>query len=99
MFPELPYEMLKAGIEPYVGSQGRFVDPETRRKLGIDDGLIRLSVGIEHYEDLIADPSNEIKNLQSELDNNKRTLRKIKFNETKRIIPNEFDFNFETKNN
>ena len=31
------------------------VDPETRRKLGIDDGLIRLSVGIEHCEDLIAD--------------------------------------------
>ena len=30
MFPELPYEMLKAGVEPYVGSQGRFVDPETR---------------------------------------------------------------------
>jgi cystathionine gamma-lyase len=31
------------------------VPPETRRKLGIDDGFIRLSVGIEHAQDLIDD--------------------------------------------
>lgn len=31
------------------------VPPERRHELGIDDGLIRLSVGIEHYEDIIAD--------------------------------------------
>ena len=31
------------------------VPPETRRALGIDDGFIRLSVGIEHVGDLIAD--------------------------------------------
>lgn len=31
------------------------VPAERRRELGIDDGLIRFSVGIEHYEDLIAD--------------------------------------------
>lgn len=31
------------------------VPAERRRELGIEDGLIRLSVGIEHYEDLIAD--------------------------------------------
>jgi len=31
------------------------VPPETRRKIGITDGLIRLSVGIEDVEDLIAD--------------------------------------------
>lgn len=43
--------------------------------------------------------SNEITILQSKLNNNKQTLRKIKFNETKRIVPDEFDFNFETKNN
>lgn len=31
------------------------VPPEVRRKMGISDGLIRLSVGIENLEDLIAD--------------------------------------------
>jgi len=31
------------------------VPPETRKKLGIDDGFIRLSVGIEHGQDLIDD--------------------------------------------
>lgn len=29
-FPELPYDLLRPGVEPYIGSQGRFVDPETR---------------------------------------------------------------------
>lgn len=31
------------------------VSPEVKRKLGITDGLIRLSVGCEDVEDLIAD--------------------------------------------
>ena len=31
------------------------VPPEIRAELGIADGLIRLSVGIEHIDDLIAD--------------------------------------------
>ncbi len=31
------------------------VPPEKRAALGIDDGLVRLSVGVEHVEDLIAD--------------------------------------------
>ena len=31
------------------------IPPERRRALGIDDGLVRLSVGIEHTDDLIAD--------------------------------------------
>jgi len=31
------------------------VEPEVRQSLGIDDGLIRISVGIEHFGDLIAD--------------------------------------------
>jgi len=31
------------------------VPPETRRQLGIDDGLIRLSVGIENGQDLVDD--------------------------------------------
>lgn len=31
------------------------IPPLQRKKLGIDDGLIRLSVGIEHIDDIIAD--------------------------------------------
>ena len=31
------------------------VPPETRKALGIDDNFIRLSVGIESIEDLLAD--------------------------------------------
>ena len=31
------------------------IPPENRRKLGIDDGLIRVSVGVEHIKDLKAD--------------------------------------------
>ena len=31
------------------------VDPAQRRRMGIDDGLVRLSVGIEAPDDLIAD--------------------------------------------
>jgi methionine-gamma-lyase len=33
----------------------RGIDPEVRRAHGIPDGLIRLSVGIESVEDIIAD--------------------------------------------
>ena len=29
-FPSLPYELLKSGVETYVGSQGRFADPDAR---------------------------------------------------------------------
>ena len=31
------------------------IDPELRRKMGVTDQMIRLSVGIEHVDDLIAD--------------------------------------------
>jgi len=31
------------------------VPPETRKKLGIDDGFIRLSIGIENAQDLVDD--------------------------------------------
>ena len=31
------------------------VPAEIRQELGIDDGLIRISVGIEHIDDLLAD--------------------------------------------
>ncbi len=36
-------------------SSHRALDAETRRKIGIGDGLVRLSVGIEDVEDIIAD--------------------------------------------
>ena len=41
---ELPASMTHASIPP-----------DRRRALGIDDGLVRLSVGIEDPDDLIAD--------------------------------------------
>ena len=31
------------------------IPPKQRTAIGIDDGLVRLSVGIEHIDDLIAD--------------------------------------------
>ena len=34
------------------------VPKEIRESIGIDDGLIRLSVGIEHIDDLISDLEN-----------------------------------------
>lgn len=37
------------------------IPPETRKRLGIDDGLIRLSVGIEDVEDLRADLASALK--------------------------------------
>lgn len=36
------------------------IPPENRKKLGIDDGLIRLSCGIENTDDLIADLQNAL---------------------------------------
>ncbi len=37
------------------------IPPETRARLGIDDGLVRLSVGIENLEDLKDDLANALK--------------------------------------
>jgi len=37
------------------------IPPERRQALGIDDGLVRLSVGIEHVDDLIADLAQALK--------------------------------------
>jgi cystathionine beta-lyase/cystathionine gamma-synthase len=31
------------------------VDPATRERLGVNDRLLRLSIGLEHVDDLIAD--------------------------------------------
>lgn len=39
------------------------IEPERRREIGIDDGLIRLSVGIEHVSDLIEDLDNAFSSL------------------------------------
>jgi cystathionine gamma-synthase/methionine-gamma-lyase len=36
-------------------SSHRALDPDARRQLGISDGLVRLSVGIEDPADIIAD--------------------------------------------
>ena len=42
------------------------VPPEIRKSIGIDDGLIRLSVGIEHVDDLIADLDQAFRSSASE---------------------------------
>ena len=31
------------------------IPPEVRKAAGLEDGLVRLSVGIEHVDDLVAD--------------------------------------------
>ena len=40
------------------------VEPEVRKKVGIADGLVRLSVGIEDVEDLIADLDQALKGVK-----------------------------------
>jgi cystathionine gamma-lyase len=42
-------------IEPPAIMTHASISPEQRRKLGISDGLIRLSVDLEHIDDLVAD--------------------------------------------
>ena len=37
------------------------IPAEQRAAIGIDDGLVRLSVGIEHIDDLIADLDNALR--------------------------------------
>ena len=37
------------------------IPPEVRRKIGIEDGLIRLSIGIENCDDLIGDLSQALR--------------------------------------
>jgi len=37
------------------------VAPEVRAQFGISDGLVRLSIGLEHEEDLIADLENALR--------------------------------------
>jgi cystathionine beta-lyase/cystathionine gamma-synthase len=32
-----------------------FISEEKRRKMGVEPGMVRVSVGIEHPEDIIAD--------------------------------------------
>ena len=39
------------------------ISDEQRAKLGISDGLLRLSIGIEHVDDLIQDIDNALESL------------------------------------
>ncbi|MNY81298.1 Cystathionine gamma-synthase/O-acetylhomoserine (thiol)-lyase [compost metagenome] len=41
---------------------------EIREKVGVDDRLLRFSVGIEHVDDLIADMSRALEAAQAELE-------------------------------
>jgi cystathionine gamma-synthase/methionine-gamma-lyase len=40
----------------------RWVDPDVRQSLGISDGLVRLSIGVEDVRDIIADLEQGLKN-------------------------------------
>jgi len=44
------------------------IPEEIRRKVGVDDKLLRYSVGIEHIDDLIADMAQAIDKAQAELE-------------------------------
>ncbi len=39
------------------------VPKEEREKFGLTDGLVRLSVGVEDYDDLLEDIKNALSNL------------------------------------
>jgi cystathionine beta-lyase/cystathionine gamma-synthase len=42
------------------------VDPEVRKRLGITDGLIRISVGLEDPDDILADFKQALNAAQAE---------------------------------
>ncbi len=61
-----------AAIAPSLGETGTMVlhpatsshlkvDPELRKKEGITNGLIRVSVGLEHIDDIISDFDTALK--------------------------------------
>ena len=58
--------MSLAGVESSITSPSKTshkkVDPQIRKKLGISDNLLRLSVGIEDIEDLMLDLDKSLKN-------------------------------------
>ena len=41
-------------VHPATTTHQRFT-PEVRAAMGVSDGLVRLSIGLEHHDDLIAD--------------------------------------------
>lgn len=45
------------------GTSHRALDAEARRRIGIGDGLVRISVGIEDAEDIIADLDQALKGI------------------------------------
>ena len=47
-------DVFSSALHPATASH-RDVAPARRRELGINDGLVRLSIGIEHVDDLLAD--------------------------------------------
>jgi cystathionine beta-lyase/cystathionine gamma-synthase len=47
-------DVFTSALHPATASH-RDVPPARRRQLGISDGLVRLSIGIEHVDDLLAD--------------------------------------------
>ncbi|MNP69357.1 Cystathionine gamma-synthase/O-acetylhomoserine (thiol)-lyase [compost metagenome] len=47
------------------------IPEEIRNKVGVDDRLLRFSVGIEHVEDLIADLSGALEAARQEVEGGK----------------------------
>jgi cystathionine beta-lyase/cystathionine gamma-synthase len=43
------------GVESFAVMTYASIPKQERKKVGLDDGLIRLSVGIEHLQDLLAE--------------------------------------------
>ena len=44
----------KSGLTQFSKDMGK-LPPEERKRLGIPDGLIRISIGVEHPDDLVSD--------------------------------------------
>jgi cystathionine gamma-synthase len=53
------------------------MDPEARRKAGLCDGLVRLSVGIEALEDLRADLAAGLERARRAVASPRRTLVEV----------------------
>jgi methionine-gamma-lyase len=57
----------KTLVEFPAGMTHKIISPNTRQKLGISDGLIRISIGLEDVKDILADIMNALSNTKSSL--------------------------------
>jgi methionine-gamma-lyase len=57
----------KTLVEFPAGMTHKIISPNTRQKLGISDGLIRISIGLEDVKDILADIMNALSNARLSL--------------------------------